>query len=145
MNILWRNECTFWSSDNISQITPYSWTNFIKKDFWLEAPFRLWWNECFVTKWLKYFDVLLTFPASPVLAEQLLSKKFFDWKYGLGCDEMNFVWPNDCTFWSSDKISLFTPSRWTILVKEGFWLEAWFRLWRNECFVTKWLHILIFW
>jgi hypothetical protein len=38
-----------------------------------------------------YFNVLLTFPASSVLAEQILSKTFFDWNYGLGCDEMNFV------------------------------------------------------
>jgi hypothetical protein len=35
------------------------------------------------------FDILITFPASLIPAEKLLSNKFFDWKQGSGCDKMN--------------------------------------------------------
>ena len=99
--VLWPNDCIFYSFHNIFFIVGYSWTTFVKEFFWLEAPFRLWRNECslifdeknkqFVTKWLHFLCLLVTFLSSFDLAEQLLQKNFIDWKYGLYCDEMN-VW-----------------------------------------------------
>ena len=51
---------------------------------------------------------------------------------------MNNLWPNDCIFLSSGNISFFFWSSWTCFTKEFFWLEACFRLWRNEC--VLWLN-----
>ena len=51
---------------------------------------------------------------------------------------MNNLWPNDCISSSFGNIYFFNLSSWTTFVKEFSWLEAPFRLWRNEC--VLWLN-----
>jgi len=46
------------------------------------------------------FCLLVTFLSSFDLAEQLLQNKFFDWKHGLDCDEMNVFCDQMNTFLS---------------------------------------------
>ena len=63
----------------------------------------------------------------------------------LDCDEMNILWPNDfglVTFY----ISLMSDHRGPTFVKEVFWLDAYFGLWRNELLdeTTVWINFLVF-
>ena len=53
---------------------------------------------------------------------------------------MNILWPNDVIFSGLHDIFCIRTYSLTTFVKEVFWLEAPVKLWRNENFVTKWLH-----
>ena len=50
----------------------------------------------------------------------------------LDCDEMIILWPNDFGLVTSFYILLISDQRGPTFVKEVFWLDAYFRLWRNE-------------
>jgi hypothetical protein len=53
-----------------------------------------------------HFLLLITFPYSVNQSQQLSKKKFFDWKHGLGCDEMNICDQMTAYFVASVNISL---------------------------------------
>ena len=58
---------------------------------------------------------------------------------------MNILWPDKCLFYVLDNIFPLSSLSLTTFVKEVCGLETSIRLWRNEHFVTKWLHIFCFW
>ena len=63
---------------------------------------------------------------------------------GLDCDQMTVLWPNDWIILSFYYVLTIRVLNVTTFVKEVFWLDVWFRLWRNGCFVTKWVRIFVF-
>ena len=54
---------------------------------------------------------------------------------------MNILWPNDYILSGLHDIFCIRTYSLTTFAKEVFWSEAPVKLWQNEHFVTKWLHI----
>ena len=62
----------------------------------------------------------------------------------LNWDKMTVLWPNEYSILSFHSILFIRIPNVSTFLREVFWLNGRFRLWRNDCFVTKWMHYFVF-
>ena len=126
----------FWNCDLSPQMAKMNWS--LENFFWKQSLYVG--NLMFGMVW-EPFVMRLHLCLIALLCDQMTlcwnENLWMKWH----CDVMNILWSNDYILSGLYDIFCIRTYSLTTFAKEVFWLEAPVKLWRNEHFVTKWLHI----